>query len=204
MGMADFLSENPLVLLIAACEIGFWILLLAGLAARYLLRKQRLSTVLLLSVPVLDLILVIASLLDVAQGATPGLTHGLAGLYLGFTVAFGHPTIKWADAQFAYRFAGGPPPPKPPKHGKAAIVREWRDWGRLMLAWAIAIAVMAASALTAGRGIPVPTEWAHDPMWHWALRVAPVALIWFVVGPLWTTLVAGHAEHEQETTNAAR
>lgn len=202
--MADFLRENSLVALIGACEVGFWILLLAGLAARYLLRRRRLSTVLLLGVPVLDLVLVIASLLDVAQGGTPGTSHGLAGLYLGFTVAFGHRTIAWADAHFAHRFAGGPPPPKPPKHGRAAVVREWQDWGRLMLAWAIGIAVMAATTLVAGADVPAVTEWSEHPMWHWALRIAPVALIWFVVGPLWTTLTGGETEEWREVTNATR
>jgi hypothetical protein len=49
--MGDFLSDNPLVLLIGACEVGFWVLLAAGLTARYLLRAHRLSTVLLLLVP---------------------------------------------------------------------------------------------------------------------------------------------------------
>src|SRR5690606_25332885 len=37
-----------IVIAILACEIGFWIVLLAGLATRYLLRLRRLSTVLLL------------------------------------------------------------------------------------------------------------------------------------------------------------
>lgn len=48
--MTDFLRENPLVWLIGACEVGFWVLLGAGLAARYLMRARRLSTMLLLAV----------------------------------------------------------------------------------------------------------------------------------------------------------
>jgi hypothetical protein len=95
--MGDFLSENPLVLLIGACEVGFWVLLGAGLVARYLLRARRVSTVLLVLVPVLDVVLVTASLVDVAAGSPPALTHGLAAVYLGFTVAFGHTMIRWVD-----------------------------------------------------------------------------------------------------------
>jgi hypothetical protein len=131
--MGDFLSENPLVLLVGACEVGFWVLLTAGLAARYLLRARRLSTVLLLLVPVLDVALVSASLVDVAAGSPPGLTHGLAAVYLGGTVAFGHSMIRWADARFAHRFAGGPPPPRPPRYGAAKVAYEWREWGKIPL-----------------------------------------------------------------------
>jgi hypothetical protein len=128
--MVDFLDQNPLVLLIGACEVGFWVLLGAGLGTRYLLRARRVSTVLLVLVPVLDLVLVTASLVDVSRGAPPGLTHGLAAVYLGFTVAFGHSMIRWADARFAHRFAGGPPPRKPPQYGAAKVAYEWREWER--------------------------------------------------------------------------
>lgn len=193
--MGDFLDGNPLVLLIVACEIGFWVLLFAGLVARYLLRARRLSTALLLGVPLVDVVLIAASLADVATGSAPGLTHGLAGLYLGFTIAFGHPTIRWVDQRFAHRYAGGPPPPR---GGRARIVREWRDWGRLVLAWGVALTVMLLVATVAGTGVPAPLEWGADPMWSWGARLWPVVLIWFVVGPLWATLVPGRDREPAE------
>jgi hypothetical protein len=186
--MGGFLSENPLVLLVGACEVGFWVLLTAGLAARYLLRARRLSTVLLLLVPVLDVALVSASLVDVAAGSPPGLTHGLAAVYLGGTVAFGHSMIRWADARFAHRFAGGPPPPRPPRYGAAKVAYEWREWGKMALAWAIALGVMLVVATVADAGVPAPLDWSTDPMWSWGARLAPVVLIWFVGWPLRTTL----------------
>ncbi|OZM82585.1 hypothetical protein [Pseudonocardia sp. MH-G8] len=186
--MGRFLSENPLVLLIGACEVGFWVLLGAGLVARYLLRARRVSTVLLVLVPVLDVVLVTASLVDVANGSAPGLTHGLAAVYLGFTVAFGHSMIRWADRRFAHRFAGGPPPPSPPRYGAAKVAYEWREWGKMLLAWGIALGVIAVTAVVAGTGIPAPAEWTADPMWSWGARLAPVVGIWFVGWPLWTTL----------------
>jgi hypothetical protein len=186
--MGDFLSENPLVLLIGASEVGFWVLLAAGLAARYLLRARRLSTVLLLLVPVLDVVLVSAALVDVAGGSPPDATHGLAAVYLGGTVAFGHSLIRWADARFAHRFAGGPPPPEPPRYGAAKVAYEWREWGKIVLAWGIALAVMLLTATVAGTGVPAPLAWSVDPMWGWGARLVPVVLIWFVGWPLWTTL----------------
>ncbi|GAA1234073.1 hypothetical protein [Pseudonocardia alaniniphila] len=196
--MGDFLSDNPLVLLIGACEVGFWVLLAAGLAARYLLRAHRLSTVLLLLVPVLDVVLVSASLVDVAGGSPPGLTHGLAAVYLGGTVAFGHSMIRWADARFAHRFAAGPTPPRPPRYGAAKVAYEWREWSKAALAWGIAFGVMLLTATVAGTGVPQPLDWSADPMWGWGSRITVGLLIWFVGWPLWTTLAPPRAP---ETTD---
>ncbi|MFC5995453.1 hypothetical protein ACFQE5_14660 [Pseudonocardia hispaniensis] len=186
--MGTLLNENPLLLLIAACEVGFWVLLGAGLFARYVLRQRRLSTVLLLCVPLLDVVLVAASIADVAGGSQPGGTHGLAAIYLGFTVAFGHSMVRWADARFAHRFAGGPPPPRPPQHGTAKVVHEWREWGKAAIAWAIAMGVMLVIATVARIGIPAPQVWFDDPFWSWAARGGAVVAIWFVGWPLWVTL----------------
>lgn len=179
---------------IAACEVGFWVLLGLGLVARYLLRLRRTSTVLLLLVPVLDLVLVGASLLDVARGTPPGVTHGIAALYLGFTVAFGHSTIRWVDARFAHRFAGGPPPVRPPQHGSAKIAHAWREWSKAAVMAAIAAAVVALTAVVAGTGFPAVLAWYDDPLWSWAARAGSVAVVWFVVGPVWTSVAeAGRA-----------
>lgn len=196
--MTDFVSGNPLVLLIGAAEVAFWVLLGAGLAARYLLRARRLSAVLLILVPVLDVVLVTASLADVAGGSAPGPAHGLAAVYLGFTVAFGHSLIRWADGRFAHRFAGGPPPPRPPRYGTARVVYEWREWGKVVLAWSIAVVVMLATAAVAGTGIPAPADWPADPLWSWAARLGPVLLIWFVGWPLWTTLSPPRAPRDAD------
>jgi hypothetical protein len=140
--MGTFFEGNPLVAVIAGCEIGFWVLLGAGLAARYLLRMRRTSTALLLCVPLVDVVLLVATVIDLRGGATASSVHGLAAVFLGFSVAFGHSMTRWADQRFAHRFAGGPPPVKPPKDGPARVRHEWREWGKFMLAYAIACAVM--------------------------------------------------------------
>jgi hypothetical protein len=132
-----------MVTLIAACEVGFWVVLVAGLAARYLLRWQRVSTVLLICVPLVDVVLLTATIVDLSGGGSASTVHGLAAIYLGVSVAFGHSMMRWADQRFAHRFAGGPPPVKPPKTGPARVRHEWREWGKFMLACAIACAVMA-------------------------------------------------------------
>lgn len=186
--MPELLSDNPLAALIVACEAGFWILLAGGLVTRYLLRLRRPSTALLVSVPALDVVLVAATALDVARGTPPTAIHGLAGLYLGFTVAFGHATVRWADGWFAHLFAGGPRPVPADRYGAARVRKEWREWGRLILAWAVGLVVILGTSLLAGRGVPAPAAWATDPLWSTGLKPAGVAVIWLVVGPVWTTL----------------
>jgi hypothetical protein len=57
-----------LLALIVACEIGFWAFLLAGLAARYLLRWKTVSTILLICVPLVDLVLLAATIADLRGG----------------------------------------------------------------------------------------------------------------------------------------
>ncbi|MFG2295626.1 hypothetical protein [Streptomyces sp. NPDC048603] len=138
-----------IVALIIACEVGFWVLLAAGLALRYLAGKRRLGAAVLLVEPLLELVLLIVTTLDLKNGAEPDWTHGLAALYIGYTVAFGHYTIKWLDAHAAYRFAGGPKPPGA-GHGKARAVHEWKLWLRTLAAAAVALALLQAAILYVG------------------------------------------------------
>lgn len=106
-----------IVHLIIACEIMFWVFIAAGLAARYLLRRKTLGAALLICAPLVDVVLLVATALDLRGGGEANFTHGLAAAYIGFSVAFGHSLISWADARFAYRFAGGPAPVAPPEYG---------------------------------------------------------------------------------------
>jgi hypothetical protein len=139
-----------LVALIAACEVGFWVALLAGLATRYLLRRPRLSVAILLGVPLLDAVLLVAGAADLLGGATADFTHGLAAVYLATSLAFGHSMIKWADVRFAHRFADGPPPEKPPKGGPEHARRQRGNWLRHLLAWGIGCGLMMTDVLIAG------------------------------------------------------
>lgn len=129
-------------LLIVACEVAFWVVLVGALAVRYLLRWRRTSTALLVCVPVVDVVLLVATVFDLAGGGSAESVHGLAAIYLGVSVAFGHSMVRWADQRFAHRFAGGPPPWRKPKSGPARVRYEWREWGKFMLAYAIACGVM--------------------------------------------------------------
>ncbi|WP_223692567.1 hypothetical protein [Leifsonia poae] len=141
---------SMLIAVIVACEILFWILLLAGLLSRYVLRRRRLGGMLLVLVPVTDLVLLAATVLDLARGATAEWTHGLAAAYLGFSVAFGHGIITRMDARFAHRFAGGPAPVTVPKGGPPRVRHEWRQFGLTVVAWAIACVLLLAAIAIVG------------------------------------------------------
>jgi hypothetical protein len=161
-----------LVAIIVGAEIAFWVVLVAGLVARYLLGRRALGAVLLAAAPAIDLVLLTASVIDLANGATAGVEHGLAAAYIGFSVAFGHSVIRWADARFAHRFAEGPPPPKPPRHGRARALHEWREFRKAALAWAIACGLLlAAIAIVGDAARTEALQW-------WLVRLTGVLAIW--------------------------
>jgi hypothetical protein len=117
-----------IVALIAACEIGFWVLLAAGLATRYLLKMPRTGLALLLCEPMLEVVLLVATALDLKNGAEPNWTHGLAALYIGYTVGHGHRTVKWLDGHADHRLGGAPKPIGPPRYGMARARHEGKVW----------------------------------------------------------------------------
>ncbi|MEU1009354.1 hypothetical protein [Streptomyces sp. NPDC005890] len=136
--------------LIIACEVAFWVLLAAGLAFRYAFRMPRTGLALLLCEPLLEIVLFAVTAVDLRNGAEPDWRHGLAAVYIGFTVGLGHSTIRWADARVAHRFAGGPPPVKPPRYGTARAVHEWKVAGRWILASAVSLALLQGAVWYVG------------------------------------------------------
>ncbi|MEU0527059.1 hypothetical protein [Streptomyces niveus] len=134
-----------IVTLIIICEVGFWVLLGIGLALRYFAKMPRASTAVLLCEPLLEVVLLVVTAIDLKNGAEPDWKHGLAAVYIGFSVALGPQLIKWADARFAHRFADGPPPVRPPKYGRARMVHEWRTAARWVAASAVAIGLLQSA-----------------------------------------------------------
>lgn len=151
--------------IVIACEIGFWVVIALGLLARYALRWKRTGAVLLALTPVVDVVLLVATAIDLRNGATASFAHSLAAVYLGFSIAYGHALVRAADVRFAHRFAGGPAPQK--LYGAAYARSCWKDLGRTTLA-----AVIAAGAVLLLGGI------ADDPARTGALDgVFPILLL---------------------------
>ncbi|MGA5292764.1 hypothetical protein ACPCKV_02355 [Streptomyces koyangensis] len=134
-----------IVTLIVICEVGFWVLLAAGLSLRYLAKMPRTGAAVLLCEPLLEVVLLVVTVLDLRAGADPDWKHGLAALYIGYTAAFGHYTVRWLDGHARHRLAGGPPPVKPPRFGAARARHEVKLWLRT-----VAGAGLAAGLLQAG------------------------------------------------------
>lgn len=163
---------------IVACEVGFWVVLVAGLLTRYVLRRPRAGAALLLCVPLVDLALLVFTVVDLRRGTPPEGAHGLAAVYLGFSVAFGHAMVRWADVRVAHRFAGGPAPAPPPPAGSAArLRREWSSFGSACLAVGLSSALLlVVAALSAGDTAPLTS---------WIGRLGVLLVLWLLFGPLW-------------------
>jgi hypothetical protein len=170
-----------LLWLIVFCELSFWVLLLSGLFARYLFNWRRTSTVLLVCVPLIDVVLLIASVVDLSRNSTTAtFAHGLAALYIGFTVAFGKLTIRWADKWFAYKFAAGPRPKTLPSGGWEYIRHDWKLFGRALIGYSIASALIVAAVYL----INDPERTAHLAKWPQFMTIS--ATLWLVFGPIYS------------------
>ncbi|MDX2559294.1 hypothetical protein PV371_06485 [Streptomyces sp. TX20-6-3] len=139
-----------IVTLIVVCEVGFWVLLAAGLATRYLLKMPRTGIALLLCEPLLEVLLLVVTAIDLKNGADPSWKHGLAALYIGYTVGHGHRTVKWLDGHAAHRLGGAARPPTPPRYGMARARHEGKVWLGSVTAAAVASGLLLLAALYVG------------------------------------------------------
>ena len=130
---------------IVVCEVAFWVAIIAGLAARYLLRRPRLGGALLILAPVIDAVLLALVAVDLLGGGTASWQHGLAAIYIGVSIAYGKRMVAWADGHFHHRFAGGPAPTR--VTGSRYTVKCWRDVVLTALAVVIAGATLGAIIL---------------------------------------------------------
>jgi len=179
MEIVEWVRDHPVAALVIACEVAFWVFLAAAVVARYVFRRRRLSTVLLLCEPLIEVVLLVATVTDLLRGAEATWTHGLAALYLGFTVAFGRYTVRKVDGWVAWRFFDGPRPPRVPSGGRAKVVHEWRLWLRVLLAWVVSVAILGVLLLIADDATQ------REVLLGWAGRATLVMGIWFVAGPVW-------------------
>jgi len=169
-----------ILLAIIACEVGFWGAIIAGLLVRYVARKPRLGAALLIAAPVIDVVLLILVATDLIGGATASWHHGLAALYIGISVAYGHRMIAWADRAFAVRFRGASPRPR--VTGWAYTRKCWIDVLRTLLAAVIAAGIILGLTLVVDA--PARTEELQGFLPVLGLIVA-IDLLWAVSYTLW-------------------
>jgi hypothetical protein len=175
------IGTNALLAFIVGCEIAFWVVLLGGLFARYVLKMNRTSAILLYCVPLVDLVLLAATVLDLRGGGTATVAHGLAAAYIGFSVAFGSTIIKSTDRWFAHRLGSGPPP-GPPSYGWENVVYELKLWVRCMVAGGIIYVLLIAAIVL------VDLREKTEALEVWFKIPIGTSIVWFVFGPLWSTI----------------
>ncbi|MDX2557096.1 hypothetical protein [Streptomyces stelliscabiei] len=188
-----------IVALIIACEVGFWVLLALALVVRYLLKRRRTSVVLLLCEPVLELVLFVVTAIDLKNGAEPSWEHGVAALYIGFTVGYGHYMISRLDAWAAHRLGGGPRPPAPPKYGLARARHEGKLWTRTVVSAAVALALLQLAVWYVGDDGNVDS--LRSFQWV-ALRAAGIHGLVALTYTIWPKKDPGVAEGEDRVTVA--
>jgi hypothetical protein len=171
-----------LLWLIVGCEVGFWILLFLGLFIRYFFQLPRLSKAVLLCVPLLDLLLLCATAVDLHKGATAEFAHGLAAVYLGCTLVYGGGVIAWLDQYVAYRFAADKKMDKQAMYGWSYTTYEWKQWFKGVGAGAIATVLL----FVAIKYVNQPEKTAL--LYEWFRSIFWVLAIWLVCWPVWYTL----------------
>lgn len=182
-----------IILLIIFCEIGFWMFLFTGLFVRYQLKKDKLSRVLLLCVPILDVILLSATFIDLNRGAEATFAHGLATAYLGFTLVFGKEVVNWADHKM-----GGKVNEQVTLTGFSYALYEWKVWGRGVLACAIAACLLFLGIELVDQ--PQRTGSLND--WYYIL--VNLMVLWAVFGPLWYTIFPKKSKPTQNSSATPR
>ncbi|PZF59557.1 hypothetical protein DEJ23_00480 [Curtobacterium sp. MCSS17_008] len=169
-----------LIVVIVACEVGFWVAVAGGLALRYLAGQRRAGAVVLALAPVIDAVLLAVTALDLARGGRADWMHGLAALYIGVSLAYGRRMVAWADARFAHWRQGRPLPPRPT--GWAHTRACWADVVRTLLAVVIAGAVVGVFLLAFGTG----TRTAALVGWFPVLGVLlGIELLWAISYTVW-------------------
>ena len=162
-----------MLLFIIAGEVLFWIFLLAGVCARYLLHWRTVSTVLLVSTPLIDIVIIVLTYIDLHRGAASDFSHGMAAFYVGFSVVFGPEAIAHVDRRFARRHTGLSEAELPAVPTRTSL----EYWLRCLTASAITIALLAIGIVIAG---------SADSFWliYWTIVAVFTAVAWGLIGPL--------------------
>lgn len=135
---------NFVAWMIVTCEIMFWVVIVLGLVTRYILNLKKVGLALLALTPVIDLILLITTSVDLYKGATATTAHAIAAVYIGVSIANGKNMIQWADERFQYYVTKqGPKPIK--RFGMEHAKHYFKGWGRHFLSYLIGSGLLAGT-----------------------------------------------------------
>lgn len=133
---------NFVAWMIVACEIAFWVVIILGLVTRYVFKQNKLGLFFLALTPVVDLILLITTGIDLYNGATATQAHAIAAVYIGVSIAFGKSMIQWADERFQYYVMKQGKKPKQ-RFGMDYAKHYFKSWLSHVLAYVIGCGMLA-------------------------------------------------------------
>lgn len=140
-----------MVFWIITAEIAFWIAIIAGLIARYILNSKKISKLFLWSTPFIDFVLLILTAIDLKNGAEASFAHGVAAIYIGVSVAYGKAMIDWADDKFQSIILRKTSKRKV-LYGLERGIYEMKMWVRHLLAYIIGGILLVLMILYVGEG----------------------------------------------------
>lgn len=157
---------------IITAEVLFWVFLLGGLLLRYLLGWKKVSIVLLVLTPVIDLILIALTYFDLSQGGRSHFVHGLSAFYVGYSLALGPTVIAEMDRKFAARFGGEVLPEK----SEPTYREQVATWKKVIIATAITLALLVIGFFLVG---------FEGSFWiiYWMIAAVFVVIAWWFIGP---------------------
>lgn len=161
---------NFIAWIIVACEISFWIVILLGLIVRYLFNLKKLGLVLLALTPLIDLVLIIITSVDLYMGATATVAHGLAAVYIGVSLSFGKSMIQWVDERFQYHIAKTATAKPVKRYGITLAKHYAKGFIRHIIAFLIASAILAIMIYFIDK--PSRTEALYGVIKVWAMIIA--------------------------------
>jgi hypothetical protein len=135
---------------IITAEIAFWIVILIGLVCRYRFKKPKLSIIFFALTPVIDLLLVLLTAMDLRAGTPASISHGIAAVYIGVSIAYGKTMITWADEKFQQWFLKLPVEKKR-LTGLAKGIHEIKMLGLHVIAYVISASLLYAMIVFIGQ-----------------------------------------------------
>lgn len=134
---------------IITAEIAFWIVIFIGLVCRYRFKKPKLSIIFFALTPVIDLLLVLLTAMDLRAGTPASISHGIAAVYIGVSIAYGKTMITWADEKFQQWFLKLPIEKKR-LTGLAKGIHEIKMLGLHVIAYVISASLLYAMIVFIG------------------------------------------------------
>lgn len=159
---------------IVVAEVAFWVLLLAGLLTRYVLRAPRIGAALLIATPVVDLALLVLTYVDLSTGKSSNFAHGLSAIYIGYSITLGPTIIRTLDKRFARRF--GESDPKGSDPDTNPYDEAVSNWKRACMGSLISVILLCAGILVTG---------LQGAFWliYWVFVAVFIVVLWWFIGP---------------------